>query len=109
MPKFGGLRVKGDKMITYNFERYILNNDDTIRAIYWYMRDSDHPEEHIRTGNYTEVTLEEKLAPDEAMALVKSIIGTEGLSKLEIQSPIKDIILDKINREESQKDLEETG
>lgn len=96
-------------MITYNFERYILNNDDTVRAIYWYMRDSDHPEEYIRTGNYTEVTLEEELSPDEAMTLVKSIIGTEGLAKLEIQSPIKDMILAKIRQEENQRDLEETG
>ena len=87
-------------MLNYNFEEFKKNNDTTIEGIYWNMRDSDHPEEYMQIGHFTEVTLEEEITPDEAIALVKTTLGAELLSDLEANFSKQPLMIEKLSSEE---------
>ena len=83
-------------MISYNFEEFKKDNDKTIEGIYWNTRDSDHPEENFQIGHYTELTLEEEITPEEAIALVKSTLGSEAIDEIEAQFPLQPFVIEKL-------------
>ena len=96
-------------MITYNFEKYRIDNNNAIEGIYWYIRDSDHSEGNFQIGHYTKVALEKEITPEEAIVLVKSALGAEAIAEVESQFSFHPSVLEKTMLAENEKDLEETG
>ena len=96
-------------MITYKFEKYRINTDNVIEGIYWNIRDSDHSEENIQVSYYTKLTLEKEITPEEAIVLVKSVLGAEAIAEIEAEFPLLPAVLEKIMLAESEADLRETG
>ena len=96
-------------MITYNFEKYRIDNNNAIEGIYWYIRDSDHSEGNFQIGHYTKVALEKEITPEEALVLVKSVLGAEAIAEIEAEFPLLPAVLEKIMLAESEADLRETG
>jgi len=63
-------------MIIYNFEKYKLDNNNNIEGIYWNVTDSNYSSD-FKVSYYTEANTEE-LSPENAIELVKEILGEEG-------------------------------
>jgi len=63
-------------MIIYNFEKYRLDNNNSIEGICWNVTHSEYSND-FKVSCYTEVNTEE-LSPEDAIELVKEILGEEG-------------------------------
>jgi len=63
-------------MIIYNFEKYKLDNNNSIEGIYWNVTDSNYSND-FKVSYYTEVNTEE-LSSEDAIELVKETLGEEG-------------------------------
>jgi len=72
-------------MLIYNFDKCKLDNNNKVKGIYLNITDNNYPEKNPQINYYTEIELDKEPAPDEAIALVKSTIGKEGIANIKSQ------------------------